>query len=132
MSEEREIAAALAANEAFYAALGGGEYRAMDRLWATTEAVACIHPGSAPLHGRVAVMESWKAILSQPPAMEIQEARAVVVRGMAFVTCREQVDDVALAATNIFVWEDGQWRMVHHQAGHLAPTPSPGAGQPLH
>lgn len=132
MSEEREIAAALAANEAFYRALAAGEYRAMDRVWATTETVVCTHPGAAPLHGRAAVMQSWRAILSQPPAVEIREARAVVIRGMAFVTCREHVGDVALSATNVFVWEDGQWRMAHHQAGHLAPSPGPDPDQPLH
>jgi len=132
MSEEREIAAALEANHHFYKVLADGEYRAMDRLWATTEAVLCTHPGTPTLHGRTAVMESWKAILSQPPMIEIQEARALVIRGMAFVTCQENVGGVALAATNAFVWEDGQWRMVHHQAGHLAPNPSPEPGQSVH
>ena len=132
MSEEREIAAALEANEAFYRALVSGEYRAMDRVWASAEAVVCTHPGAASLHGRTAVMQSWRAILSQPPVMEIREARAVVIRGVAFVTCREQVGDVALSATNVFVWEDGQWRMAHHQAGHLAPTPRLDPDRPLH
>jgi hypothetical protein len=40
------------------------------------------------------------------------------------VTCYEgnAHQPAHLAATNVFVLEDGQWRMVHHHAGPLART----------
>jgi hypothetical protein len=134
MSEEQEIRAALAANALFYRAFVGGDYPAMEALWATSEPVLCSHPGAPTLHGRPSVMESWGAILAGPPAIEVSDPRAVVIRGLAFVTCLERIDDAVLGATNVFVWEGGKWRMVHHQSGHLAPaeTTGPDPGQALH
>ena len=35
----------------------------------------------------------------------------------ALVFCLEVVDSAPVAATNVFVIEDGAWRMVHHHAG---------------
>lgn len=134
MSEERELHAALAANASFYAAFAKGDLRAMDSIWSVSEPVLCCHPGTLPLHGRTAVMESWQAILGQPPPIAVSEARAVVIRGVAFVTCLEQIGGEVLAATNVLVWEDGQWRMAHHQSGAIArrEPAGPGPEQPLH
>jgi hypothetical protein len=120
MSEDREIQAALAANVAFYRALCQGDYAAMEALWSASEPLLCSHPGTQALHGRAAVLESWKAILSEPPNIETRDARAVVIRGLAFVSCLETIGDTVLTATNAWVWEGGRWRMVHHQAGYLA------------
>ena len=41
----------------------------------------------------------------------------VVDEAMALVVCREVIGDTTLAATNVFVRERGDWRLVHHQAG---------------
>ena len=68
------------------------------------------------------VIESWRAILRDPPPIRASEARAHVLGASAFVTCVETVDGTALVATNIFANENGAWRMVHHQAGHAART----------
>ena len=57
---------ALAANDAFYAALSGKDIAAMDGLWARTAEVTCIHPGWNVLAGRDHVMASWEAILRNP------------------------------------------------------------------
>jgi hypothetical protein len=48
----------------------------------------------------------------------------------AFVVCAELIDDAELAATNLFVREDGAWRLVHHQASavHRRPEPRPPSG----
>jgi hypothetical protein len=35
----------------------------------------------------------------------------------AYVVCGEAVDGAELVATNLFVREDGAWKLVHHQAG---------------
>lgn len=120
--------AVLAANEAFYRAFAVGDVAAMDAVWARHAAVACIHPGWAVLRGRDAVMESWRVILETPgrPQISCRDATADVVGDAAFVTCYEDVNQGILAATNIFVREDGAWRMVHHQAGPTAARASSG------
>jgi hypothetical protein len=41
--------------------------------------------------------------------------------GMAFVVCVETLSGGRLAATNVFVREGGEWRIVHHHAGPIAP-----------
>ncbi len=130
MSSDEERAAALQSNDAFYRAFAAGDYSAMDSLWARAEAVLCIHPGGPPLHGRDAVMESWQEILAQPPPIEHRDPHVEIVRGVAFVTCLEAVAGRPLAATNVFVWENGRWRLTHHQASAIAapaPLQAPGS-----
>ena len=120
--------AVLAANEAFYRAFSAGDMVAMEALWARQRAVTCSHPGWAVLRGRDAVMESWRVILESPgrPQISCRDAVIDVIGDAAFVTCYEDVDQGILAATNIFVREDGAWRMAHHQAGPTAVQAAPG------
>ena len=42
-----------------------------------------------------------------------------IIRGIAIVSCIEHIGDGSLAASNVFVWEDAAWRLVHHHAGPL-------------
>jgi ketosteroid isomerase-like protein len=109
--------AILAANEAFYVAFRRGDAPAMDALWAQHAHVACVHPGATPLHGRDAVMESWREILGGPPPIQCVNPRVHQVGAAAFVICGERVPGGTLVATNVFVHEDSEWRMVHHHAG---------------
>ena len=37
----------------------------------------------------------------------------------ALVLCEEELDGGTLVASNLFVREDGAWRIAHHQAGQL-------------
>lgn len=108
----------LFANDAFYAAFAGGDFAAMDNLWAQNAPVTCIHPGSPILLGRDDVMTSWQAILDANATLGIQgvENTAHIFENTGWVTCFERVEDAFLAATNIFVREDGRWKMTHHQA----------------
>ena len=113
--------AVLFANQAFYNAFAEGDQEAMDEVWADEAAVACIHPGWTPLAGRDEVMESWRSILAQgPPPVECRRARVYRYGDVAFVTCFEVIERDLLVATNVFVREDGRWKMVHHQAGQSA------------
>ena len=109
--------AILAANEAFYRAFREGDAVAMDAVWARRAEVACIHPGAAPLGGREEVMDSWREILGGPPPIECVRAQAYQLGDSGFVICGERVPGGVLVATNVFVREDGAWRMVHHHAG---------------
>jgi hypothetical protein len=48
----------------------------------------------------------------------------------AYVICEERINGAVLIATNIFVREAEQWRLAHHQAGHvlarMEESPPPG------
>jgi ketosteroid isomerase-like protein len=113
----------LAANEAFYAAFTHGDVLRMGRLWASHATVTCLHPGMQVLHGRDAVMRSWQAILRVRPELPLRclAPRVQLVGSVALVTCYEAAGDGPghLAATNVFLQESGEWKMVLHQAGPL-------------
>ncbi len=120
MSDEQAV---LFANEAFYRAFDDGDAGAMDDVWARDAPVACLHPGWAAIAGRENVRESWHAILtgSNRPAIESLAATVFAYGDTAFVICYESLDEGLLIATNVFVREEGAWKMVHHQAGPSAP-----------
>jgi len=108
----------LFANEAYYTAFASGDVDAMDAIWAQSAPVTCIHPGGPVLEGRDTVLESWVEILisGQTEGFTCRDSKAHVVGDLAWVTCLEVLGDGALAATNIFVRENGTWKMTHHQA----------------
>jgi ketosteroid isomerase-like protein len=125
MGDEQQV---LAANAAFYAAFAARDADAMAALWARRAPVACIHPGWDVLRGRDAVLASWRSILGGPgsPPISCADAVAHLLGDSAVVICREHIPAVELVATNVFVREDGEWRMVHHHASSVA-----GAGPEL-
>lgn len=114
-----ETTAVLFANDVFYVAFAGRDMGAMDQVWSEQTSVACIHPGWNPIAGREEVMESWIAILGNEgsPPVQCRNAHATLIGDVAVVVCHEEIDDTFLIATNIFVKEDGRWKMIHHQAG---------------
>ncbi len=131
MPEEREV---LEANQAFYDAFRTGDLTEMDRLWARDRDVAVIHPGWAAIHGRDAVMESWRGIIEgpAPPEIACDDPHAYVIDGAAFVICTEHLPDGDLVATNVFALEHGRWRLVHHQAGPAPITTEGKAERTVH
>lgn len=119
-------------NEAFYEAFNARDAGAMANLWSEEAPCACLHPSSPPIHGREAVLRSWRQILGSPTAPTVMCQRTEVRRygSTAVVACFELVGERAtekakrpvaiLAATNVFVLERGQWRLVHHHASPIA------------
>jgi len=125
--------AVLEANQEFYAAFTRGDFQAMSRLWAEQSPSACVHPGMNVIAGRAAVLDTWRRILAQVAGFEMacRAPRAHVFGEVAFVTCLEAngKHPAHLAATNVFVFEGGRWRMVHHHAGPLSqPVPEAATG----
>jgi len=116
-------AAVLFTNESFYVAFAGRDLQAMEALWARDAQVTCTHPGWETVVGREDVLRTWEAILGNPDAPKIacHPAIAHVFGDAAYVVCYEVLEGGFLAATNVFVREDGAWRMVHHQAGASPP-----------
>jgi ketosteroid isomerase-like protein len=119
MHDEEQV---LAANAAFYAAFAAKDADAMAVLWARRAPVACIHPGWHALRGRDGVLASWRSILGGPgaPPISCSDAVAHILGDTAFVICVEHIPGVELIASNLFVREDGDWRMVHHHASSIA------------
>jgi ketosteroid isomerase-like protein len=117
-----EEIAVLDANSAFYRAFTARDRVAMEGLWATGAAVACLHPGWDVLRGREAVMASWRSLFEgDTPAVSCGSASAHVAGDVAWVVCRERIaGGPPLAATNVFVRERGAWRICHHHAGLVA------------
>ena len=117
VKDSDDIQGALEINVRFYEAFQAGRHDWMATLWATTTPVVCIHPGRPPLHGLAGILESWRSILELPPPIKVSHIRGEIIRGLALVTCMEQIEETQLSATNVFVWEDGQWKMAFHQSG---------------
>ncbi|NVB41351.1 nuclear transport factor 2 family protein [Pseudenhygromyxa sp. WMMC2535] len=110
----------LRANREFYRAFAAGDFVAMDRIWADHAASLCIHPGWALLRGRDRVMASWRDILRRPPQVRARDEVAELLGEVGVVICTELLPGVELVATNVFVREEGRWRLLHHQAGMVA------------
>ena len=113
--------AVLAANLEFYRAFATRDMAAMDALWARRSPVACLHPGWSALTEREAVMSSWNGILSNPnsPRIVCYDEQVLLFGDTALVLCEEELDGGTLVASNLFVREDGEWRLVHHHAGQV-------------
>jgi len=116
-----DIDAILNANLDFYRAFNERSVKAMEALWATGAPVLCVHPGWNALAGREPVIQSWRAILANPeaPRVMVHDDRAFLYGDLAIVQCEEELESGHLVATNIFIREDGGWKMIHHQASPL-------------
>ncbi len=123
MSDTAEL---LFANEAFYHVFRSRDVAAMEALWARRAPITCVHPGWHALNTREAVMESWDGILSNPkaPKVDCRGARAHLLGELGVVLCYEIIGGSVLTATNIFLREDGAWRLVHHHAGPCGTPPA--------
>ena len=113
--------AVLAANLAFYRAFTARDRAAMNALWARRAPVACLHPGWTALTDRDAIIQSWEGILSSPDAPRIAcfDEQVLLYGDVALVLCEEELDGGTLAASNLFIREDGEWRIAHHHAGQI-------------
>ena len=112
------------ANAYFYEAFCRQDMKRMESLWSEKELVTVIHPGWPAVYGRENVLDTWRGILESPgsPDITCAQVSVSVYDKIAFVICTEKLFTEDLAATNIFIFENGHWRLVHHQAG---PAPSP-------
>lgn len=118
MSEKHRV---LAANAAFYEAFRRADFEAMEALWSRERKVSVYHPNWPGIVGRDAVMESWYRILvsGNTPRVWAHEPTVIMSELTALVICREDLESTQLIATNVFVREEGEWRMTNHQASRL-------------
>ena len=119
MSETAEV---LKVNGLFYQAFAERNLGLMEQVWANTVPVSCVHPGWSVLDDRTTILDSWRMILEGDdfPNVLADSAEVTFYGEVAVVVCFETVGDRRLIATNLFVLEDGDWRLAHHHAGPLA------------
>jgi ketosteroid isomerase-like protein len=127
-----------AANAAYYAAFESRDLDAMAEVWERSDRVAVTHPGWPTLHGWARVAGSWDAIFANTAFIQfvLTDETVRVSGATAWVTCDENIlqaggsreagEDLAelqgglVAATNVFVLDDGHWRMVLHHGSPVA------------
>lgn len=116
--------ALLAANAAYYRAFAARNLAAMEAVWAD-DGVTCVHPGWPALVGRGAVLASYRDIFRNPAqdAVTARDERTLIEGADGRVFCVEEVGGGLLLATNWFRLFGERWRLLHHQAGPLAPAP---------
>jgi hypothetical protein len=112
-------------NDAFYLAFNNRDLAQMDALWAIEHSTVCIHPGWDPLMDREEIMQSWENIFSGESGsnMQCHGARVVNFGGVYSVICYEELPGGWLVATNTYLLEKGEVKMVHHQASHCVNPP---------
>lgn len=129
------------ANREFYAAFEHLDLQEMDKLWAQSVDVSCVHPGWDIVSGRDAVMRAWKDIFAgtEEITFRIDNPVVTVAGDAGWVVCHEVLHTTSqgspieniLTTINTFVLEGGHWRLAHHHAAPLmagkprakAPTP---------
>jgi hypothetical protein len=111
----------LRVNHEFYSAFRSGDYARMDEIWAQNHDVSVFHPNWDGIEGRDAVMASWFEVMvvGEPPMVIVGDESVIVTGRRAMVLCTEAFDSTRIVASNLFVFEDGDWKMTHHQATHL-------------
>jgi len=121
-----------AANVAFYAAFEARDLDAMAEVWERSERASVTHPGWPRLSGWGKVAGSWDAIFRHTPFIQfvLTDERVDVAGDTAWVTLDENILQAAgteegaeseaslsgarVAATNLFVRDGDDWRMVMH------------------
>jgi len=131
MSEDNELV--MQANESFYRAFESLDPGQMEKVWAEGDSIQCGHPGWQILRGRKAVMESWRRIFENTPAIRFMLTDiSIEVRGaIAWVTLYEnligavegQNVSATVLTTNIFEKKPEGWRLIHHHGSSVAQPP---------
>lgn len=116
-----EKEAVLSLNSEFYTTFAAGDYSTMNELWAKQHDIAVIHPGWSALQGDEPVMRSWQRIIGAQGPIDITcaDENVYIMSSLAFVICTETLGATKLVATNIFIKEDGQWKIAHHHASPI-------------
>jgi len=120
-----------ACERAFYAAFEAQDTDAMMAVWAERAPLVCIHPSGPALTERDAVAASWRQIFAGGGAVRftLNERRTVEDGAVSVRHVHENIhhgpgfrDTALVLASNVFVREDGGWRMCVH---HASPGPAP-------
>ena len=139
MTEEQEI---VAANDNFYRAFETLQVTAMERVWARDSEIQCGHPGWRILRGWGPVMESWRRIFENTPAIKftLTDVKVEVRGAIAWVTLYENLTSslegqnysAAILTTNIFEKTAAGWRMILHHGSSVSQPPDQDESSTVH
>ena len=128
--DEKEVTKA---NERFYSAFESLDIKQMEQVWAKKTDVQCGHPGWRILRGWDAVMESWRRIFENTPAIQfmLTEVSVEVRDNLAWVTLYENLNSslegqnlsATVLTTNIFHKDADGWRLLHHHGSTVSQPP---------
>ena len=118
----------LQANDALYAGLNEmfiGNLEPLEALWSHSDSISYMGPFGGYLRGWEAVHKDFQAVTDMKIGGKLScELLGSNVSGtMGYISCVEVGENIdpngqAVAvrhrATNIFQWENDQWRLVHH------------------
>jgi len=117
---------------AYYDALGRADLEALMALWADDDDIVCIHPGAQRLVGHVAIRAAWEEILSHG-ALHIHPRQIHTTQNM-LTSVHSVIEDIAhpdnnvsevhVIATNVYVKTAQGWKIVTHHAS-VCPGPAP-------
>jgi ketosteroid isomerase-like protein len=140
MTDDRQEVAE--ANHAFYRAFESLKIEEMERVWAKGAEIQCGHPGWRVLRGWGPVMESWKRIFENTPAMQftLTDVKVDVHGETAWVTLYENLKSslqgqeytAAILTTNIFVKTAEGWRLIVHHGSSVAQPPDTDESSTVH
>jgi ketosteroid isomerase-like protein len=126
-TEESGEQAVKAANDTYYAALSTRSSSAIGHIWAHNARVTNIFAAnSAPTVGWDGVKGAYENLFARFPKLSVAmpepmiriEGDAALVVGIEFLEAELPNGSAAsakLPATNVFLKEQGEWLMVHHQ-----------------
>jgi len=92
----------------------------MSDLWEHSDRALCVHPGWTALRGWGAVAASFVTLFQGPQRLQfvLTDERVEVAGDAAWVSVDENLlgaqSGATVAALNVFVRENGDWRMVAH------------------
>ena len=135
------LTSAEACEAAFYAAFEAADLEAMMALWSSRSPLLCIHPAGPALTSREDVARSWRLIFRGGGGIRFAvdahctlESADLVMRSV-----QENIHQgpgfrelSVVLATNVYVLEDGEWRMCVHHASPTAAADSRDTGGPVH
>ena len=120
---------AFEAEKAFYLAFVRRDLQLMQKVWANTLTTYCLHPGTQPLVGTEAIMQSWQQIFKGPQTTELKiehhnlasDQKINVNRVTEHLTMHindEKKQKATVHSINVFQCINDNWYMVsHHSSG---------------
>jgi len=122
---------AFEAEKAFYLAFVRRDLKLMQAVWANTNNVYCLHPGSQPLVGKDAIMQSWQKIFSGSPTSQLKiehnnlasDPKLSIHRITEHLTVKtnnNKTQQATVHAINIFQCINDKWYIISH---HCAAAP---------
>lgn len=113
-------------NARFYEAFEQADLDAMTAVWSHDAQVRCIHPGWGAATGWESVRKSWESIFSGGTTLRfsLRNVDARVCGTVGVVSLLEEIvlagevvqQSIQAAATNLFAFEAGEWRMIVHHS----------------